>query len=401
MELLRTLVTLVLFFGILGGLVLIHEVGHFVTARLAKVRVREFGIGFPPRARVLAVGKPSPEEIAWVERRRQQRLAAVQHDPQALEELLDEEPEVARGTEYTLNWLPIGGFVKLDGEDGEDPDDPGSFASKSLPTRLIILVSGVLMNLILAFAIFTGITLFADRAIALRFDTVVPGSPAEQVGLVPGDAIVAIDGRQFSAFEPAERFLDALASNAGRTTTLTILHEDGSSDDVTVTLRVPTENEGALGISGMSGAPAGAITYTVPQALGVGVDRTVEAFGLILGGLAQLGDSIVSDPTAPPPAQGPVGIATSIGDVFWSLGPIYVLYIAGLLSANLALVNVLPIPPLDGGRMLMILLKALPAGDRISLRAERLTYVIGFVALFAFLIWITVFDLARLGGVIE
>jgi regulator of sigma E protease len=95
-----------------------------------------------------------------------------------------------------------------------------------------------------------------------------------------------------------------------------------------------------------------------------------------------------------------VGIAVQLGDILWSLGPIYVLYMAALLSANLALVNALPFPPLDGGRILMILLKAIPGyGNKISLRAEQLTYAVGFVALFTFLIWITVFDVARqLGG---
>jgi regulator of sigma E protease len=97
--------------------------------------------------------------------------------------------------------------------------------------------------------------------------------------------------------------------------------------------------------------------------------------------------------------SGPVGIATSLGDVFRNGGPIMTLYIAGVLSANLALVNILPFPPLDGGRMLVILLKSIPRyGKRISLRAEQLTYAIGFVALFTFLIWVTVFDIARMGG---
>ena len=120
------------------------------------------------------------------------------------------------------------------------------------------------------------------------------------------------------------------------------------------------------------------------------------AFGLILVGLGDLARSIVTDPTTAPPAAGPVGIAVELGDVLWGLGPLYVLYMAGLLSANLALVNILPFPPLDGGRILVILLKAIPRfGQRISLRAEQLTYAIGFVALFTFLIWVTGFDILR------
>ena len=94
-------------------------------------------------------------------------------------------------------------------------------------------------------------------------------------------------------------------------------------------------------------------------------------------------------------SPGPIGIATQIGDIFFGAGPILTLYVAGILSANLALVNILPFPPLDGGRMLMIVLKSL-FGARISLRAERLTYVVGFVFLMAFLIWVTGFDIARI-----
>ncbi len=140
---------------------LVHELGHFVTARLAGVRVLEFGIGFPPRAKVLR----------------------------------------AKGeTLYTLNWLPIGGFVKLEGEDGDEADDPRSFVRARLPVKLIILVAGVAMNLVTAFLIFTVIAWLATPFVGLRFDEIQPASPAAAAGLKPGDAIVAIDGQQFEFF---------------------------------------------------------------------------------------------------------------------------------------------------------------------------------------------------------
>ena len=124
--------------------------------------------------------------------------------------------------------------------------------------------------------------------------------------------------------------------------------------------------------------------------------ETFRWFGLILEGLGSLVASLVTDPTTAPPVSGPVGIATSLGDIFRNNGPIMLLYFAGALSANLALVNALPFPPLDGGRMLMLVLKSIPRyGRRISLRAEQTTYAVGFMALFAFLIWVTVFDIAR------
>ena len=120
--------------------------------------------------------------------------------------------------------------------------------------------------------------------------------------------------------------------------------------------------------------------------------------GLIVGGLGSLVNAIVTDPTAPPPVSGPIGIATQIGDVFFNAGPIFTLFVAGILSANLAVVNILPFPPLDGGRMLMITLKRI-FGTRISVRAEQLTYLVGFVFLFAFIIWVSGFDIIRsLGG---
>jgi len=119
---------------------------------------------------------------------------------------------------------------------------------------------------------------------------------------------------------------------------------------------------------------------------------------LIVGGLGTLVSSFAADPTAAPPVSGPVGIATQLGDIFWGAGPILTLYVAAILSANLAVVNILPFPPLDGGRMLMLTIKAL-FGARISLRAEQLTYMVGFVFLFAFIIWITGNDIIRgLGG---
>ena len=404
-ELFQSLITIVLFIVILGGLVLIHELGHFVTARWAKVRVLEFGIGFPPRARILGRGKrpaydagrpprPDPALPPGVEPGSDEALSFL-----AVSRALDEE---AGSTLYTLNWLPIGGFVKLEGEDGGDDADPHSFANARLWVKVGILLAGVTMNLLLSFAIFTGIAMWGEPAVGAVIEEVVPGSPAAEAGLVAGDAIVTVNGNMYSVFDlrNTNPLVDVRAL-AGETVTIGILHADGTVEDVTVTLRVPTAAEqGALGVSSRQVIDHGTVQYSVGEAVQVGVQRTVDAFGLILGGLGDLGRSIVTSPTTAPPASGPVGIAVELGDILWSLGPIYVLYMAALLSANLALVNALPFPPLDGGRILMILLKAIPGyGKKISMRAEQVTYAVGFVALFTFLIWITVFDVARqLGG---
>ena len=211
----------------------IHELGHFVVARLAKVRVLEFGIGFPPRAKVLR----------------------------------------SKGeTLYTLNWLPIGGFVKLEGEDGTDADDPRSFAAQRYLTKMLILVAGVAMNVLLAFAIFTGIALIGDPTIGERVVSVEPGSPAATAGLQPGDVIVSVDGKYYGAFS-GELLIRDLRERPGQTVTLGIEHPDGTTSNVVVTLRDQAAIDAGKGAVGFVRAPTTARTsihYPVVEAVQIG-----------------------------------------------------------------------------------------------------------------------------------
>jgi regulator of sigma E protease len=380
MAIIQGAITILLFVFILFTLVVIHELGHFVVARLFGIRVQEFGIGFPPRAKIM--------------RNRGETL-------------------------YTLNWLPIGGFVRLEGEDG-DSNDPRSFTVAGLPRKVAVLLAGVAMNLVLAFAIFTCIAWLAAPQGGLAFNTVAAGSPADLAGLRPGETILAIDGSTFDLFpgpQAGPQAIAALRARAGQTVTLRVRSADGIERDVSVTLRPPDQaaTQGALGIRAAALTFSGAYAGRDPvAALGAGVAWTVSAFRLIVDGLGSLVSSIASNPTTAPPVSGPIGIAAQVGDVFWQLGPIFTLYLAGLLSANLALVNALPFPPLDGGRILVILLKSLLSrggavmrragvrGGQVSARTavsvERLTYLVGFAFLFGFLLWITYFDIARQVG---
>ncbi len=356
---LGVLVTIVLFIVVLGSLVLIHELGHFVTARLAGIRVLEFGIGFPPRAKVLR----------------------------------------SRGeTLYTLNWLPIGGFVKLEGEDGDEADDPRSFARARLPVKLIVLVAGVAMNLVLSFAIFTSIAWLATPYVGAQLvEEPQVGSPAAAAGLHSGDVIRSIDGVRAEFY--GDSVTTVLREKAGQTVVLDVDRANGGHEQLAATLRKPEELAPTVGPLGI-GIPTGHIyqEYTghdLPTAIGIGATETQRWFGIILGGLGDLVGQVASNPTAAPPVQGPIGIATQISDIFFGAGIVMTLYVAGILSANLALVNALPFPPLDGGRMLMIVLKRI-FGARISLRAEQATYMVGFVFLFGFLIWVSGFDIVRI-----
>jgi regulator of sigma E protease len=367
-------ILLVLF--ILVVLVVIHEFGHFATARWAGVRVHEFGIGFPPRARIFARD---------------------------------------RETIYTLNWLPIGGFVRLEGEEGES-DDPRSFVRQPLRVCLVILLAGVAMNLLLAFVIFSLIAGLADPVANIRVGAVQPDGPAaeaglrggQQVGETPrgepiydetGDLIVAIDGRRFPIFDrvdAADAPLRYLREHAGSTVSLTLREPDGTERIVQATLR-PAEpdgsppNEGALGIY-LQGLPRDEIQRDPLSAVAVGAARTLDASTLILRGLAELITNLTN-----PQVSGPIGIVTTVGLVRTELPPIFLVWFIGLLSANLGVVNALPFPPMDGGRIAVSLVQRV-SGNRISTATERLVYLAGFILLMALIVWISYFDIQRLGG---
>jgi regulator of sigma E protease len=356
-----TLIAIALFLFVLGGLVLIHELGHFLTAKAFNVRVLEFGFGFPPRAKVL---------------------------------------RSAGETLLTLNWLPIGGFVRMEGEDGDAADDPRSFSAQKLRVKLAILVAGVVLNIVLAWVIFFGMAAVASPVIGVRFSEVEPGGPAAAAGLVPGDTIYGVADQRFEWFGGTD-VTQALRSRAGQTVPLVVERADGSTVTLTATLRPPeqlSDMVGALGIRDLSIAVDDRyVGHDLGRSAQIATDEVVRWGGLIIGGLGQLVAGIIEDPTAPPPASGPIGIAVSLAQIFTESGAIMTLYVAAILSVNLGVVNILPFPPLDGGRMLVLILKRL-FGARVSLRAERLTYAVGFVVLMAFILWISGFDIARLGS---
>src|SRR5205823_1091592 len=178
---------------------------------------------------------------------------------------------------------------------------------------------------------------------------------------------------QFGGFQP---LMTELQAHPGQTVHLGVVRAGGALVDVPVTLRPANEIDAthkALGVGFVAfrASPIG-FTRNPVDALATGAARTEEAFRLIADGLGQIANSIATKPTEAPPASGPIGIAVQVGDVFWQAGPIATLYLAGILSANLALVNVLPFPPLDGGRMLMLVIKR-PVGSRHPIVVQSMT----------------------------
>jgi len=347
--------------ALLTILVMVHELGHFVTARISNIRVLEFGIGFPPKAKTL-----------W-------------HD---------------HDTEYTLNYLPIGGFCKLEGEDVES-DDPRAFGNAPAWRQLIVLVAGVAMNVILAILLFFVVAWFFNPAQGVKIGRITPGGAAEKAGLVAGETVESLNGQRYG-FLSNESVLDAITSHAGQSVTIGYIDLEGNRQTVKLTLGTDA-SIGILGIRSPSDTQPleGVVTYTQTDpvtAIETAVDQTTTSLGLIVQALGNLGSQIVSNPTqAPAGIQGPVGITRDVGVVFGSYGPPLVILLAAVLSANLALVNILPFPPLDGGRMVILVAKKL-AGKRGVSAVEAMSYVVGFALLMGFLAWITFFDIMRGGG---
>jgi regulator of sigma E protease len=380
MVVLDSVINIVLLLFILVVLVVVHEFGHFIAARRAGVTVHEFGIGFPPRAKVLA---------------------------------RDHE------TVYTLNWLPLGGFVRLEAEEGQSLD-PRAFVRQRLPVKLVILLAGVAMNFLLAWLIFSVIPALGDPTIGVRVGGVEEGSPAALAGLrggkemgtigeggpcgpitdydASGDLILAVNGQRFPSFDDITDLsvpLKYIRSQAGKPVTLTVRGSDGAVRDVSMTARPESQIDqchGATGFSARSFEPGDSVRRDLGSSVAIGFDRTVDASLLVLRELRNLVSNLTS-----PSVSGPIGIVSAVATARTELPPIFMLWLVGLLSANLAVVNVLPIPPMDGGRIAVALAQAI-TGNRVSVALERAVYLAGFVFLMIFLVWISYFDIQRQFG---
>ena len=212
-------------------------------------------------------------------------------------------------------------------------------------------------------------------------------------------SIIAIDGHRFPAFDDmasGDAPLRYLRAHAGQTVTLSVRHANGTIEDKSVQLRVPqSANEGALGIRAAGFNRDDQIQHDPLTAVGLGFVRMVDASTLILRTLGDLVTNVAN--LSNPPVSGPIGIVTTVDTVRTQLPPVFLFWLVGLLSANLAVVNVLPLPPLDGGRIFMAIIQRV-AGKRVTPRFERAFYLAGFVFLMTFLVWVSYFDIQRLPG---
>lgn len=337
---------------ILLGLVVFHELGHYITAKLAGVEVLEFGIGMPPKLWGIKLGE----------------------------------------TEYTVNALPLGGFVRLVGE--EDPESPRSLAGKPRWVRLIVLGSGGVMNLILPIALFS-IAFMIPQEISIGrpvVSLVAPGSPAAEAGLQAGDIIFEADGRDTRNVNELSR---AIQLNLGEKIGLQVKR---GSEFVELQARPrwsPPDRQGPLGIRITPQYPfTETESYPIWEAIPKGFDATVDTVTLARNQvLSWFHGGGASDG---PAVSGPVGIAQATGEVVDEAGWLVLFEFAALLSLNLGIINLLPLPMLDGGRIAFVVLEILRRGKRVSPQREGLVHLIGFALMISFVVFVTYFDILRI-----
>ncbi len=384
------LLTIIIFILVLSLLVFVHELGHFLTARRFGVKAEEFGFGFPPRG------------IGWYKNRfGQWRKIIGNRSSESLENDADEKLHpAAKSTIYSLNWLPLGGFVKIKGENGEGKQDKDSFAGRKIWQRVVILCAGVLMNIVLAWFLFTvgyliGLPQSTDTlgkyarvsTPSVVIAEVIPNSPAFQAGLKVNDMVLAVEGVNVGTEKSLQ---DAMAPRNNQATSL-LINRDGQKMTIKV---VPTAKDGGRATMGVAIFAAGLISYPFFPAIWEGIRTTGIILVQIVLAFIGLFRDVFAGHNVGSQFAGPVGIATITGQAA-RLGLSYLLQFIALLSLNLAILNILPFPALDGGRILFLAIEKVK-GKPVKQEVENIIHNIGFILLIALVIFITYRDIIKL-----
>jgi len=379
------LLTIITFVIILGLLVLVHELGHFISAKIFKTKVEEFGFGLPPRLFGFYKDKNGKRKWVWGKKFKS---------------------ENAPNTVYSLNWVPIGGFVKIKGENQSEIKEPDSFGNKKIWQRSIILSSGVLMNVVLCIVLLSigfgiGIPSVLDNEVLsqaksirnekIQIVSINKDSPAALAGLTVGDAIISIDNQKIKSIKDLQNYVN---QHKNQLVNLRI-DRGGEVKEIRIAPKVldTSNNKAVLGVGLVK---TGIVTYPWYESLWQGVKTTYNLAIIILAALGNLLKNIITTGEVTAEIAGPVGIAVLTGQVV-NLGFVYVLQFAALLSLNLAIINFLPFPALDGGRIVFLIIEKV-RGRGVNRKIENLVHNIGFAILMILIVLVTYRDLARWGG---
>lgn len=360
------MVTALIFIAVIGVLVVVHELGHFIIAKRTGMKVEEFGFGFPPRLWGVKKGE----------------------------------------TVYSINLIPFGGFVKIFGEEGEHRNKPRSFSSKPIGVRLKVVIAGVTMNFLLAafllmlgnyVGIRVGIGDEMDDIAAVAKDKmvqiirVVEDSPAQKAGLRIFDGIIGFsaEGGKIINVSTAQEVRDYIAENAGREIKM-VIRRDSQNEVKEILLPGKDEGDGLLGIVP---ARTGLLSYPWYEAIWRGVSDVVFLTGQTAVGYYELFRTLLLKGQLLAEVSGPIGIASVTGQAA-AVGFRFLLQFVALISVNLAILNIIPFPALDGGRALMLIVEKIK-GSPVNQKVEVLINSTGFALLILLMIYATIKDIGR------
>ncbi|OGF28044.1 RIP metalloprotease RseP [Candidatus Falkowbacteria bacterium RIFOXYB2_FULL_34_18] len=372
-------ITIISFVFLLSILVFVHEFGHFWMAKKFDLKPEEFGFGLPPRA----FGVYRDKNGKWKKVKGNKSV------------------KDADDTIYSVNWVPLGGFVKL-GEDDEAGGNPNHFNSKPIWQRAMILLAGVSMNVVLAailisFGFMVGLPQGIEGVSShakisnrqIQIVAVVKETPAKDADIRMGDMIVSVDTQKINV---SEEFQNYIKEKDGQE--LSLIIRRGNVEIEKKIVPEIMEETGLPGI-GIGMADIGLVKYPVHLAIWYGIKTTIIFILAILFAFYEMIKGLIMGAGVGADISGPVGIAVLTGQ-FARMGFVYFLQFTAILSMNLAIINALPFPALDGGRILFLIIEKFKGGP-VKKEVEAMVHYIGFVLLMILVVFVTFKDIARYG----
>ncbi|MBU4369428.1 site-2 protease family protein [Patescibacteria group bacterium] len=373
----------------LSIVVFFHELGHFILAKIFKIRVEEFGFGYPPR--VCGFVRSSDKKFRF-------KFFWSKNEPL----------EAKTRTIYSLNWIPFGGFNKLKGELGEKSNnDPDSFFVQVWWKKVLVAAGGILMNIFLAFFIFAlcyfvGLPQDVEqisggkilRPVGIQIGMVMPDSPADQAGLKIGDIILGLDSQEFKQVKEIQAYIE---TKLNQSLEIKVKRQEEIINRVVNVIpgeQIFDDMKESRGVIGIALSQTVIVAYPWHQSIFLGIKTTISLTGRLFHGLWLILKNLVVHQQMIGQLLGPVGITTMAGDMA-RVGFIYLLQFIGLLSVAIGVFQIIPFPALDGSRIVFSIIEG-ARRKPINSKIELISINIGFYILLLLLLFITVREIFSL-----